>query len=119
MRDDRGSATPLVVMVVVLTLAVGSAALAVGNFAVARARASSVADAAALAGASHDLEGDQCAAAAKIVSRSSANLLACRIEGLDVLVTVVTPAPAILRRLAAAAGESAPDLTVSARAGPP
>lgn len=117
--DQAGSATLLVVGLIAVTLMLGIAALAIAEFAIARARASSAADLAALAGASHYLAADQCQAAERVAILANTRLAECRIEGEDVVVTVAVGAPRLVRRIANLASQSPPSIKVTAKAGQP
>lgn len=90
----------------------GLSGAAVGSVRVARHQARTAADFGALAGAAQAPRGAEtaCAAAARLVAANRGTLTACRVDGLDVLVTaevVVTPLPG-LRRLAAATARAGP-----------
>ncbi len=110
-ENDRGSVTVwilsagLVIVLVAAGLAMGGGAV------VARHRAQAAADLAALAGAMRTWEGETaaCERAANLSSRNDATLLACRLDGLDVIVTV-----AVVLELPATLGAA----RASARAGP-
>jgi secretion/DNA translocation related TadE-like protein len=77
-------ATGLVFVVVAATLAVAGSAI------VARNRAQAAADFAALGAAARAWDGASvaCARASDLSSRNGAELVACRLEGLDAVVTV-------------------------------
>ena len=110
--DDRGGATVLVLAIGLVTVLIAIASAAVGAAIVARHRAQSAADLAALAGALDALDDVEvaCARAGEIAARNGGHLIACHVDGLDVVVTVeVRPAG-----LAAMAGTA----RASARAGP-
>jgi secretion/DNA translocation related TadE-like protein len=93
--DDSGLATiwaagAVTVLVAMLVFALHLAAATSG-----RHRAEAAADLAALAAASHALDGEQaaCAYAARVVHGMTARLVSCRIAGWEALVeTSVTPA---------------------------
>jgi secretion/DNA translocation related TadE-like protein len=90
----------------------GLAGAAVGAAHVASHRARSAADLGALAGAARAIEGSDaaCARAAELVSDNDARLTDCRLDGLDLTVTVeVIAAPAAGLGMVA---------TATARAGP-
>jgi secretion/DNA translocation related TadE-like protein len=111
-RRDQGSATVLALAAGLATVIVAAAVAAAGAAIVARHRAQAAADAAALAGSAQAIAGEQiaCAAAATIAAANGAEMIDCRLEGWDVLVTVqVRPVGP-----AATAGVA----TGSARAGP-
>jgi secretion/DNA translocation related TadE-like protein len=110
-QREIGSAT-VWVLAVGLVFALLAAAVAVAGAAVvARHRAQSAADLAALAAALVALDGEQaaCARAEQVTSRNGARLVACRLEGLDVVVTV---------EVSAGLGDRAGPAEASARAGP-
>jgi secretion/DNA translocation related TadE-like protein len=110
--DDRGGATVLVLAIGLVTVLVAIASAAVGAAIVARHRAQTAADLAALAGALDALDGVElaCARAGEIAARNGGHLVACDVDGLDVVVTV----EARPTGLAAVAGAA----HASARAGP-
>lgn len=108
---DRGSGALwlfAVSLIVVLSTALGAVR---GVAALARHRAESAADLAALAGAVHAVSGvdGSCAAARSIAARNSAQLTQCNVDGSVVTVTVSCPLPSGLGRWHAQA---------AARAGP-
>ncbi len=115
---ERGAA---VVWTLALMAVLGLAAFVatgLGALVVARQQASTVADLAALAGA-QALE-DPCARAAFVVQENGLRLDGCTLAGEDLVVDVAGPAPAVLGRLLATLGGGpAPEIRVSARAGPP
>lgn len=93
---DRGSATIWLVAVGVVIVLVGLFGAALGAARMARQQAKVAADFGALAGAGHALEGVAvaCGAAGELVRANGARLAACRLDGLDVLVsTQVTASP--------------------------
>jgi secretion/DNA translocation related TadE-like protein len=109
---ERGSATVWVLAVGLLIVVVALASAAAGAAAVARHRAQSAADLGALAGAIRVIDGPvtACVQARTIATANGARLVACRLDGFDVIVTVeVVPSG-----VAAVAGVA----TASARAGP-
>ena len=111
-RDDaRGSASVLVVAVVGVLLVIGAALGVVGALVRAHRVAQSGADLSALAGA-HGLAlgRDGCTDAGRIAAANDVRLSTCRVEGREVVVTVVAPGPHWL-------GQTA-DLWAQARAGP-
>jgi secretion/DNA translocation related TadE-like protein len=111
-RRDAGSATLWVViaMAVVVTVAMGCAA--VGTVVVARHRAATAADAAALAAAGDVVAGPAaaCAAAAGVARVDGAQLTRCGLDGAGAQVEVRLPLPGGLSRFGSAVGQ--------ARAGP-
>jgi secretion/DNA translocation related TadE-like protein len=115
-RADGGFATvwaAAAVGVLVVALVLG---LHLGSAVVARHRAESAADLAALAGAADAVLGRAaaCDRAGRIAAAGGAELTACALAGWDVLVEVRTPIPF---RLDAALG-TPPVATARARAGP-
>lgn len=92
---DRGSAGILVLALAFVVALVGALAASVGAVAVARHRAASAADLAALAAADRVLQGPSvaCAAAGVAARAVSARLDSCRLEG-DVADVVVAVRPA-------------------------
>ncbi|WP_433389296.1 Rv3654c family TadE-like protein [Micromonospora sp. KLBMP9576] len=109
---ERGGATVCLLAVGLVFVVVGSFGAAVGAARVARQQARVAADLGALAGAGRGLWGEAaaCGRAADIAAANGGRLLACRLDGLDVLVTVevaVNPLPRVARVA-----------TASARAGP-
>ncbi|HEX7322398.1 MAG TPA: Rv3654c family TadE-like protein [Mycobacterium sp.] len=91
--DDRGTATVAAVAMVAALLAVTSAAVCLGSAVVARHRAQAAADLAALAAATWlpSGAGTACQRAATVVRRMAAECAGCRVDGLDVVVTVEIP----------------------------
>ncbi|MEH1098189.1 Rv3654c family TadE-like protein [Micromonospora sp. CPCC 205561] len=109
---ERGGATVCVLAVGLAFVVAGIFGAAVGAAGTARQQARVAADLGALAGAGQALLGEPlaCRRAAEIANANGGRLLACRLDGLDVLVTaevIVEPLPGLTR--AARAG---------ARAGP-
>jgi secretion/DNA translocation related TadE-like protein len=95
-RSDRGSASLLVLGVALAVLIVLGSVAQAGGLLVARHRAESAADLGALAGARRavDGSGDACGEAGRIVRANGARLVACRLEGFDVVVTAAVDGPA-------------------------
>lgn len=92
---DAGVATVWAAGAVVLLVSLLVFGLHLAAVTSGRHRAEAAADLAALAAASHALDGEQvaCAYAARVVHGMTARLLSCRVVGWDALVeTVVTPA---------------------------
>lgn len=87
---DRGAATLLAVAMMAVILAVVGAAMVVGSAVIARHRAQSAADLAALAAAGRLAEGQSaaCEWAVSVADRVNARVTACAVESLDVVVTV-------------------------------
>jgi secretion/DNA translocation related TadE-like protein len=108
---DRGSASVWVLAIGLVVLVAAQAFAVVGSAMVARHRAQAAADLAALAAAMKVLEGESvaCARAAEVSAHNGASLVACRLDGLDVIVTVEVAAAGSVRWGAAQR---------SARAGP-
>jgi secretion/DNA translocation related TadE-like protein len=109
---DGGLGTVFVLAIMAILLTVLGGTLALGQTLIARHRAASAADLAALAGADRALEGSAtaCAAAAAIAAEHAARLVECRLAADVVEVTAAVPLPAALRALGPA--------TARARAGP-
>ena len=108
---ERGSASVLVVAVAGLLLVIGAALGVVGAMVRAHRVAQAGADLAALAGAHGVGMGrDGCIDAGRIATANDVHLSSCRVDGRDVVVTVVAPGPHWL-------GQTA-DLSAQARAGP-
>ncbi|RBY94071.1 hypothetical protein DQ244_01515 [Blastococcus sp. TBT05-19] len=82
MRSERGSATVWVLALSVVLVTVAAAAVVVGLAVVARHRAGTAADLAALAAAGRAVVGDPepCATAAEIAGANGAELTRCRVE---------------------------------------
>jgi len=95
-------------LVLVLT---GTAAAGLAAAIVARHRAQAAADLGALAGAVHAAEGEgvACAAAADVASANDAQLVSCRLDGLDLVITA---------RVEVGGTGAALDASATARAGP-
>ena len=108
--DDRGSATVMAAILVSAILAVSLGGTALGSVIVARHRAQSAADLAALAAAAKAPAGEDaaCRQAQAVAAAMRARLRDCALIGLDVTVSV-----------AAATGlRMAGDARATARAGP-
>ncbi|MBQ0979079.1 Rv3654c family TadE-like protein [Micromonospora sp. M61] len=109
---QRGGATVLLLAIGLVFVLFGMFGAAIAAAGMAGQRAAVAADLGALAGAVQALDGDAvaCASAADIVGRNAGRLVGCRLDGLDVLVTVevaFTPLPGLTRAV-----------TSTARAGP-
>jgi secretion/DNA translocation related TadE-like protein len=89
-RRDRGSATLLAVAMVALILAACGGAVVIGTAVIARHRAQSAADLAALAAAGRLTAGQEtaCGWAASLADSMHASVVGCGVEDLDVIVTV-------------------------------
>jgi secretion/DNA translocation related TadE-like protein len=109
---DRGLGTVFVLAIMAILLTVLGGTLALGQTLIARHRAASAADLAALAGVDRALEGSAtaCAAAAAIAAEHNTELIGCDVDGHVVAVTAAVPLPAGLRAVGPA--------TARARAGP-
>lgn len=108
-RDDQGSGTVLLLVLVAVMLVVAALLGLLASAQLGRGRAQTAADLGALAGASRLLAGqpgDPCRAAAEVVRRNGASLSSCSDEGSGVVTVRV-----IVRGAAGSA-------TASARAGP-
>lgn len=94
MGDERGSATVLAAMAIVSLLTLTGAALHVGAAVIARHRAQAAADLAALSAASALPGGVQtaCGYAVDVAQSMGATTTSCVVDGLDVVVTVESPA---------------------------
>ncbi len=90
MDGDRGAATVFACVGVVVLLLVTGLAAHVGSAVLARQRAETGADLAALAGAAQLLRGTgfACATAAAVARANSVDVTGCRADGLDLLVEV-------------------------------
>ncbi|MGN9811119.1 Rv3654c family TadE-like protein [Micromonospora sp. BQ11] len=109
---DRGGATVLVLALGLVFVLFGGFGAAVAAARLARQQAAVAADLGALAGAGRAFEGAAaaCGTAGDVASANDARLVACRLHGLDLVVTVevtVAPLPGLTRAAEA-----------SARAGP-
>jgi secretion/DNA translocation related TadE-like protein len=110
-RDQRGSATLLVVAMCGVLLLIGAALGVVTAMVVAHRSAQSGADLAALAGAeAAGRGGDACRSAGQVAAANAVRLTGCDVHGRVVEVTVSAPGPHWL-------GQTA-DLAATARAGP-
>lgn len=94
---DRGSASIWLLCAGFVVLAFGVAGTSAGAAATARHRAQAAADLGALAGARLVVEGEAvaCARAAGIVEANGAQLAGCRLDGVDLIVTVGVPVAGI------------------------
>jgi secretion/DNA translocation related TadE-like protein len=90
MDGDRGAATVFACVGVVVLLLVTGLAAHVGSAVLARQRAETGADLAALAGAAQLLRGTgfACATAVAVARANSVDVTGCRADGLDLLVEV-------------------------------
>ncbi len=115
-HGDGGSATVLVMAGCLLGIFAAGVTATLGSAVVARHRAQSAADLAALAGADAALgraAGPACAVAASVAGAQGARLVSCQVDGTDVVVR--TSARWVGGHLAAGLGPA----TATARAGPP
>ncbi|PWR08311.1 helicase [Micromonospora acroterricola] len=99
---ERGGATVLLLALGLVFVLAGTFGAAVAAAGMAAQRAAVAADLGALAGAARAFDGDgvACASAADIAGRNGGRLVDCRLDGLDVLVTVevvITPLPGLTR----------------------
>jgi secretion/DNA translocation related TadE-like protein len=101
MNGDRGSATVWVVIACLVTWAVATLALSIGGAVVARHRAESAADLAALAGARVLANGigDPCAEATRVAAATRARVVGCEsfADG-SLQVVAEVPLPRLLAR---------------------
>ncbi|MET8319149.1 Rv3654c family TadE-like protein [Micromonospora sp. NPDC005189] len=99
---ERGGATVLLLAIGLVFVLFGTFGAAIAAAGMAGQRAAVAADLGALAGAARALDGGAmaCASAADIAGRNGGRLVGCRLDGLDVLVTVevvFTPLPGLTR----------------------
>jgi secretion/DNA translocation related TadE-like protein len=100
MNGDRGSASVWLLAVGLVVVSVGLGAVEVGVALTDRHRAQVAADLGALAGARYAKDGAStaCARAEEVVGANGAKLVACQLDGLDLMVTTqVGPARATAR----------------------
>lgn len=110
-RDQRGSATPFAIACLGLLVLLAAALGVVSAMVHAQRRAQSAADLGALAAAQAVARGaDGCAAGARVVAANGAAVTSCRVDDLDVRLTVEVGGPRWL-------GQTG-DLGAEARAGP-
>ena len=108
MRREGGFVTIAVLGLAGVLLAVTGLLATLGTVAVARHRAASAADLAALAAAQHLRDGTPCAAAARLAAAQSAVLTGCRVDTGSVTVEVGVRVGALgTARARARAGASA------------
>ena len=109
--DDRGVATVFMCMGAALVLAVTALAIHLGAAVLARQRAETAADLAALAGAALVLQGPDlvCAGVVRVAGANSAMVDSCVVQGTDVLVAVAASVQA---------GPISGTVVARARAGP-
>lgn len=99
---ERGGATLCLLAVGLVYVMVGLWGAALGSARVARQQARAAADFGALAGAARALDGEAlaCRRAGEFAAANGGRLVACRVDGLDVLVTAevtVSPLPWLTR----------------------
>jgi secretion/DNA translocation related TadE-like protein len=89
-QGDEGFIAVAVAGLVLVLVSVSSLVACLGAVAVARHRAATAADLAALAAAGHALEGEPtaCGAAARVAEAQGAVVQVCRLDGADALVQV-------------------------------
>ena len=114
---DRGVAVVWSLALVSGLLVIGLASAGVGALAVARQRAATVADIAALAAA--QALADPCGEATRVAAENQMSITACAADGEDMVVEVSAPPPATAIRLLSFLGRPAEDVRALARAGPP
>ncbi|MEI6252876.1 MAG: Rv3654c family TadE-like protein [Mycobacteriaceae bacterium] len=109
-NDDRGAATVLAAIMVAVLITVTLAGVRLGSAVVARHRAQSVADLAALAGAARIPAGSTaaCREARALADAMRATVQACNVEQLDIAVSVAV----------AVGGWAGAQASARARAGP-
>lgn len=112
MSDDRGSATIWAVSAIAALVTLTVVVLALGAAVSTRHRAEAAADLAALAAASHALDGVEaaCARADVVTDGMGAQLVRCELDGWDAVVEVDVRGPTTLSGLGSGHGR--------ARAGP-
>ena len=94
---ERGAATVFGLGLVAVLLVATAVAVVVTQVVVARHGAAAAADLGALAGAGAARSGHEpCAAVARAVSAGGAELVECRVEGLDVVVTAAARTRTVL-----------------------
>ncbi|NES13249.1 Rv3654c family TadE-like protein [Micromonospora solifontis] len=99
---DRGGATVCLLAIGLVYVVVGLFGAALGSARVARQQARAAADLGALAGAGRALDGEgaACRRAGEFTGVNGGRLVACRLDGLDLLVTAevtVSPLPWLTR----------------------
>lgn len=118
--SDRGSGTLLTLILMPVVLIAVAFLWVFVDVAGVRQQAAGAADLAALAGAPFALFSPEeaCEKAADIAQRNAATVTECRVEDLDVVVTVHVPATGFAARFAALVGATLPPVSATARAGP-
>lgn len=117
MRRDDGVAVIWSLALMSVLMLAGALSAGVWAQASARLHAGSVADVAALAAA--QAPDTPCAQAERVAQANGVSVAACDLDGSDVVVTVSEPPPAFTTRLLGLLGRAAPEITATARAGPP
>ncbi|HEY8534131.1 MAG TPA: Rv3654c family TadE-like protein [Micromonospora sp.] len=122
--SDRGSASLWLVAFGLALASVGAAGAAVGAARVGYHEARAAADLGALAAAARVADGSHvaCQRAERFAQLNGARLVACHVDGLDVVVTVtvaVEPVPGLLRAAVASARAGPVRADVTATADPP
>jgi secretion/DNA translocation related TadE-like protein len=110
-RPDRGGASIWVLAAGLVLALAGAAGAAVGASVIASHRAGAAADLGAFAGATRMVRGDRaaCTHAERIVVANGGRLVDCRVDGLDVIVTVEVDATGLpWRRVATAVARAGP-----------
>lgn len=107
---DRGSVTVLACVGVLVVLVVAGLAVHVGAAVLARQRAETAADLAALAGAAQLLRGVEiaCETSGVVARANEAELTGCRADGLDLLVEVAVEVGGTLGGRAAGRARAGP-----------
>lgn len=113
-RGDRGMATVWSAAVVMIVLLVAMIAMAVAALVLARVKATTVADLAALAA----VQGAGCADAMQVARANGLVLASCEGTDGDVTVRIEAPSPPALQRLTQWLGSPEPVVSAWARAGP-
>lgn len=98
---DGGFAAPVVLGLAMVLCVVGAALAAAGTVTATRHRAEALADLGALAAAAHAAEGEPaaCRAARRLLEQQGSVLVACRLVGLDAVVTAGVAPPGRLASL--------------------
>lgn len=117
--SDRGAGTVLWLSAIMVVVMFGLLGIAMTELASGRAKAASAADLGALAGAARALTGNECSAARHVVIANGARLTRCIAGPSDVEIEVAVRPAGLLARIARGAGEKAPQIRMSARAGQP
>jgi len=94
-RDEHGFVTVAVLGLTAVLLGIATLLTTLGVIAVARHRAASAADLAALAGADHLVDGTACAVARRAAVAQSATLESCAADGISVTVVAAVEIPGL------------------------